>query len=95
MELRELVLSTIEELDARVAVEQTQPPSAKAPAGHKPEGMTEEELRFLKQTRERLEVLFRGLQSPEIKEPEAKLELTLKYLQLLLSDVDQRIEQAG
>ncbi len=100
MELRDLVLSTLEELDAHlekreqslsVAPEQkrVEPAEAKEEAGRTTGA---EEILFLKQTKERLEVLFTGLQSSEIKELEQKLELTLKYLQLLLADVEQRLE---
>ena len=104
MELRDLVLSTLEELDSRVKEEESlhkalqseqnlsdRPESVdeKAPET----GSREEEIAFLKHTKERLEVLFNGLHSSEIKEPEAKLEITLKYLQLLLSQVDERLRQ--
>ena len=104
MELRDLVLSTLEELDARVAEEaetavvKKEAPKQKAPsradAGNSGEKESrEEEIAFLKHTKERLEVLFKGLHSPEIKAPEAKLEITLKYLQLLLAQVDERLRQ--
>ncbi len=100
MELRDLVLSTLEELDSMAAEEHKretlqneQQPDMKAEVKQNAETGSEEEIAFLKHTKERLEVLFKGLHSSEIKEPEAKLEITLKYLQLLLSQVDDRLQQ--
>ncbi len=101
MELRELVLSTLEELDTRLETETKRAEHAESAGGGTLDKGEEErtaqerddEVAFLKHTKERLEVLFRGLHSPEIKDGEAKLELTLKYLQLLLAQVDERLAQ--
>lgn len=90
-----MVLSTLEELDARlVQVSEAAPKEERAveteavkPKDH------DDEVAFLKHTKERLEVLFEGLKSSEIKAPEQKLELTLRYLQLLLAQVDDRLAE--
>ncbi len=104
MDLKELVLSTLEELDDRIAKEeeirqeirklheeevQTEQKTQK---DSKP-SRSDDEIAFLRHTKERLEVLFQGLKSSEIKEPEAKLEITLKYLQLLLAQVNERLHE--
>jgi hypothetical protein len=92
MELKDLVLSTLEELDNRI--EEAAQSQRESEVAQKPQtGSRDEEIAFLEHTKERLEVLFKGLHSSEIKEPEAKLEITLKYLQLLLAQVDARLQQ--
>ncbi len=116
MELRDLVLSTLEELDDRIAREdelkekisalheedrkeeaakQAQQQTDEEPEENKQIVIqrSDDELAFLKHTRERLQILFEGLKSSEIKDPEAKLEVTLKYLQLLLAQVDERVQE--
>jgi len=116
MELRDLVLSTLEELDDRIAREdelketifalheedrkeeaakQAQQQTDEKPDEYKQIVIqrSDDELAFLKHTRERLQILFEGLKSSEIKDPEAKLEMTLKYLQLLLAQVDERVQE--
>jgi hypothetical protein len=96
MELRDLVLSTLEELDSYLdesAALKHEKEVQKEEKRDDSASHSEEEIAFLKQTKERLEVLFMGLKSPEIKDGEAKLELTLKYLQLLLADVESRLKE--
>ncbi len=105
MELRDLVLSTLEELDEKIekehsivkdivadksleSVEKKQKIEQKKTAKPK----DDDEIAFLKHTKERLQVLFEGLKSEEISHHEEKLDLTLKYLQLLFAQIDQRIE---
>ncbi len=51
------------------------------------------EMEFLQNLRERLLVLFEGFQSPNNKRVEAKIELTLNFLEYLLATVDERIDQ--
>lgn len=94
MELRDMVLSTLEELDARLVEvsEATHEERAVEREAVKPKDH-DDEVAFLKHTKERLEVLFEGLKSSEIKAPEQKLELTLRYLQLLLAQVDDRLAE--
>ncbi|WP_457593061.1 CiaD-like domain-containing protein [Hydrogenimonas sp.] len=52
----------------------------------------DDELEFLKNLRERLLVLFEGFQSPNNKRVEAKIELTLNFLEYLLAMLDERID---
>lgn len=52
-----------------------------------------EELRLLTSLRERILVLFEGLQSPNNKNIEAKVDLILNFLEYELAVIDERIEQ--
>jgi hypothetical protein len=51
-----------------------------------------EERLFLEHMRERILVLFEGFQSPNNKRVEAKIDLTLNFLEYLLAILDERIE---
>lgn len=55
-------------------------------------GTAEEETAFLENLRERLLVLFEGFQSPNNKRVEAKIDLTLNFLEYLLALLDERID---
>lgn len=50
-----------------------------------------DEKEFLSMQREKLILLFEGLLSPEVVDLEKKLELTLRYLQFQLSEIDKRL----
>ncbi len=84
MELRELIKSTVAELDEIVSQEIKE-------VEHKKSSSDEKE--FLEFIKSRTEVLFLGLQTKEISCIEDKLEITLKYLEFLLSVVDERLEK--
>ncbi len=51
-----------------------------------------QEREFLQNLRERILVLFEGFQSPNNKRVEAKIDLTLNFLEYLLATLDERIE---
>jgi hypothetical protein len=51
-----------------------------------------EEKAFYENLRERILVLFEGFQSPNNKNIEAKLDLTLNFLEYLLASIDERLE---
>ncbi len=53
----------------------------------------ENELLFLNSLRERFLVLFEGFQAPNNTSVEAKLDLTLNFLEYVLSVIDNRIEK--
>jgi len=53
----------------------------------------ESELFFLNSLRERMLVLFEGFQAPNNVALEAKIDLTLNFLEYVLSTIDSRIEQ--
>ena len=93
MELRELVLCALEEIDEKIEKKSTaREPEIKKAQTSRQVSKNDDEIAFLKHTKERLEVLFEGLKSDEINSFDQKLELTMKYLQLLLSQVDKRLE---
>ncbi len=48
---------------------------------------------FLKHTRERLLVMFEALQSDEVVKLEHKVDITLNYMEYLLSVIDERLEK--
>ncbi len=52
------------------------------------------ELLFLQNVRERILVLFEGFQSPNIQNIEAKIDLTLNFLEYLLASIDEHLEKA-
>ena len=90
MELKDVILSTLAELDdietsikepRVVSVEVTQP---------KEETQSDEKL-FLQSIQERLLVLFEGFQSPNNTKIEAKIDLTLNFLEYLLANIENRI----
>ena len=107
MELKDVVLSTIAEMQSDQEENQTphQAPkkdeipqsidtdSSKAVDSNLNESsQISDEIHFLQSVRERLLVLFEGFQSPNNKEIEAKVDLTLNFLEYLLSTIDVRLE---
>ena len=52
----------------------------------------EDEKHFCQSMRERILVLFEGFQSPNNKSIEAKVDLTLNFLEYLLAVIDERLE---
>lgn len=67
------------------------PAQEAAVSPQKPVG-TEDEQQFLSDLRERLLVIFEGFQSPNNKAIEAKVDLTLNFLEYLLSVTEERLE---
>jgi len=53
----------------------------------------DDELHFLTSVRERLLVLFEGFQAPNNKEIEAKIDMTLNFLEYTLATIDKRVEK--
>ena len=59
-----------------------------------PEDSTvENELHFLHAIRERLLVLFEGFQAPNNANIEAKIDMTLNFLEYTLATIDERVEK--
>ncbi len=111
MELKDVILSTLAEMDdqggepARVtSVQQnTAPVAGDTHAGGTPavpnrfsnmdlQEAFEDECRFLESVKERLLVLFEGFQSPNNTHIDAKVDLTLNFLEYLLATIDSRVE---
>ncbi len=68
-------------------------PSTLASVDESEASESEEERLFLEHLRERLLVLFEGFQSPNNKKIEAKIDLTLNFLEYLLATLDERIDR--
>ncbi len=58
-----------------------------------PEKAAYSEMAFLKSMRERLLVLFEGFQAPNNSNIEAKVDLTLNFLEYVLVTIDARVEE--
>ena len=54
---------------------------------------SESELMYLSSIRERLLVLFEGFQAPNNSNIEAKMDLTLNFLEYVLATIDERVEK--
>lgn len=57
------------------------------------ESSYENEISYLNSLRERLLVLFEGFQAPNNSNIEAKIDLTLNFLEYVLATIDNRIEK--
>jgi len=53
----------------------------------------DEELKFLKDLKERILVLFEGFQAPNIKSQVAKIDMMLNFFEYQLSVIEERIEK--
>jgi hypothetical protein len=115
MELKELILSTLKELDEKIAEdgiraeallrEQEERVEAEILSRIEAEGEAQEpkqdspckeesdEIVFLEHMKERLLVLFEGLQAEETKNIEAKLDITLNFLEYHLAKIEERLEE--
>ena len=116
MELKDVILSTLAEMETDVSskqavdfeVKETIKPTirkndnkpeeehkedVKAEKQQQDTGSTiESELKYLNSIRERLLVLFEGFQAPNNKNIEAKVDMTLNFLEYTLATIDNRVE---
>jgi hypothetical protein len=105
MELKDVILSTLAEMEEsndqvvakpepkHLFFEKEEKMQEEAPKEPVVESSTENELLFLHAMRERLLVLFEGFQSPNNANIEAKVDLTLNFLEYLLATTDERLEK--
>ncbi|MFA6757023.1 MAG: hypothetical protein WCR62_04705 [Sulfurospirillaceae bacterium] len=95
MELKDIILSTLAELEepkTNEEVEKEIEKSFKEEPSLKKEESPLVDL-FLSNIRERILVLFEGFQSPNNKNIEAKLDLTLNFLEYLLASIDEYLKE--
>lgn len=108
MELKDVILSTLAEIEQLSVVNEEKETIKKPIEIHEelkqPEPVKieqhveqahsshEDEIRILDGIRERLLVLFEGFQSPNNVQLEAKVDLTLNFLEYLLATIDNRLE---
>ena len=75
--LKDVILQTLEELeDDTPSITNTE---------------TTNDIEFLKKLRERILVLFEGLQSPNITNLDKKLDLTINFLEYTLAELDKKL----
>ncbi len=105
MELKDMILSTLAELEdtsvkeqSKVTAElQEEKPAKKQevlePKEEPTEIILDDEKQFCESMRERILVLFEDFQSPNNKSIEAKVDLTLNFLEYSLAVLDERLEK--
>ncbi len=80
MDLKETILETIEEIEQEKIVEEVT------------QKKSECDREFLEHLKERLLILFDGLQSPNTDNLEIKLDVTLNFLEYLLAKIDEKLQ---
>ncbi|SFV67836.1 FIG00469478: hypothetical protein [hydrothermal vent metagenome] len=106
MELKDVILSTLAEMEDSNSVEEETSPiqrskkeeffEATPQTEHVYEqtsSTTESELMYLNSIRERLLVLFEGFQAPNNSNIEAKIDMTLNFLEYTLATIDTRVKK--
>jgi len=99
-----MILSTLAELEevpekikepvAQAQVQESVEKSPQEPALLKEsENETISDVKYLQNIRERILVLFEGFQSPNNQNIEAKVDLTLNFLEYLLASIDEQLEK--
>ena len=108
MELKDVILSTLAEMEDTPPVKQTSTPSFEIKekkeldltVEEKPETLqidteqsnVDSELVYLNSIKERLLVLFEGFQAPNNANIEAKVDMTLNFLEYTLATISDRVE---
>jgi len=106
MELKDVILSTLAEMENDTPEVSEHPKTEEqTPLTLKEEEFTiktfteetssniESELMYLNSIRERLLVLFEGFQAPNNTNIEAKIDMTLNFLEYTLATIDARVEK--
>ncbi|CAI6148439.1 MAG: hypothetical protein SPLUMA2_SPLUMAMAG2_00211 [uncultured Sulfurimonas sp.] len=106
MELKDVILSTLAEMEETHGVEDEttpiQTPKKEDFFEETPQSeqvitqttsTTESELMYLNSIRERLLVLFEGFQAPNNSNIEAKVDMTLNFLEYTLATIDTRVKK--
>ncbi len=99
MELKDVILSTLSEIEhtKEAPLKQQQPITDTKAQTIQQKEQTESsdsaysETLFLQNMKERIHVLFEGFQSPNNANIEAKVDLTLNFLEYLLSSIETRL----
>ncbi len=92
MELKDMILSTIAELENMDEERAKEPKQELKEIVSKEQPLTDEKI-FLKNVQEKVLVLFEGLQSPKNDNLEVKLDITLNFLEFLLASIEERMQQ--
>lgn len=104
MELKDVILSTLAEMEDTPSAQSadfeikekielvTEKSEIKPLIEELQESNVDNEMIFLSSIRERLLVLFEGFQAPNNSNIEAKVDMTLNFLEYVLATVDNRID---
>jgi hypothetical protein len=101
MELKDMIMSTLAELEEvgetnieedKLVIQKKSNIAEEPLPDDKVEQLSSSERQFYENIRERILVLFEGFQSPNNKNIEAKVDLTLNFLEYLLASLDDRLE---
>ncbi len=102
MELKDVILSTLAEMEnevpSKAPKQETVIKKKSSPApvievkSEKISGSSDSELIYLNSIRERLLVLFEGFQAPNNTNIEAKVDMTLNFLEYVLATIDSRVQ---
>jgi len=101
MELKDVILSTLAEMEEEIPKEAINNISKnfevtetkKIETLHVESSSIDSEIVYLSSIRERLLVLFEGFQAPNNKDIEAKVDMTLNFLEYVLATIDSRLEK--
>ena len=106
MELKDVILSTLAEMEEEKPLERIESTitsdsvvaATKVARSSKVEieelnNSSNSELIYLNSIRERLLVLFEGFQAPNNANIEAKIDMTLNFLEYTLATIDERVEK--
>ena len=104
MELKDVILSTLAEMEdtpqerveiekQRVVEEEIVHTISTTSSTESQKETTDSELAYLNSIRERLLVLFEGFQSPNNANIEAKVDMTLNFLEYTLATIDERVQK--
>lgn len=98
MELKDVILSTLEEIEHTKETplkQESFKDTAKQNSFNTTiqESSHSSEALFLESMKERIHVLFEGFQSPNNANIEAKVDLTLNFLEYLLSTIETRLSE--
>jgi hypothetical protein len=81
MDIKETILETLQELEEEnILVEDEKKESC--------------DRKFLKHIKERLLILFEGLQSPNTQNLDVKLDVTLNFLEYLLVKIEEKLNES-
>lgn len=108
MELKDVIMSTLAEMEdtpprevkpkfeikEKIVVKEDVTPAPTTDSASKEDSSsTESELLYLSSIKERLLVLFEGFQAPNNKNIEAKVDMTLNFLEYTLATIETRVEE--
>ncbi len=85
--LKDTILQTINEIEESVEIQEDTKSEKQV------ESTNETDIEFYTKLRERIIILFEGLQSPNINNLDKKLDLTINFLEYTLSVLDEKLAQ--